>query len=993
MKRSGVILLLLLAYLSSSAQAYREIIDKNKDLPFNQIVEKVNAFYGDKYVARGSEYKQFKRWEFFNQRRLDEHGRIQNVPKRLLEEFTKYQSAYQPPVHLNYDCNWQSLGGPAYELIVSGHNGGLGRVNCITFDPANSSIIYVGTPVGGLWRSDNGGGTWNPGSTTSNWTPLSDGLPNIGVSGIAIDPNSPTSSRTLYILTGDGDGGQTPSIGVLKSLDGGATWYQTGLTWGNSQFIFAYKLIMHPTNANILFAATDIGIFRTQDAGITWTNEQNGRFFDIEFKPGDPTTMYATTANNFFRSTDTGDNWTAVNCGLTNTGIRMAIAVTPANANYVYVLSGGNLLDGMGNNMAGTFRGLYRSTDSGQCFTVRSTTPNILDNSQTGNMTRQQAGYDLSIAVSTTNAELVQVGGINCWRSNDGGQNWVRTTYWNESTTPASDYNHADVHALEYLGGTLYSGSDGGIYMSTNDADDWSNISQGLKITQFYRIAAFTDGADYIVGGAQDNGLNQFVDSGAGFGNLQHWEGGDGFECTVDTGNDLIFGDNQNGGINRYNYMTNAFTDVTPAAAGSGAWLTPIVFDAVNGVLLGGYQDIWTTNDSGGSWTNLTNGNIGAGLCSHIALAPSNASVIYVSKYLGPGASMYRSNDGGTTWTQINGTLPVGNNVITYFAIHPTDANRIWVTLGGFAEDTNEGYQAGNKVYMSTDGGANWQNISGTLPNLPANCIIYENGSANGLYVGMDVGVYYRDDNMSDWLLFSNDLPNVIINELDINYTTNKLYAGTFGRGVWCSDLFSACNRVCLNCPNFSGLQSPSNTYYSENCIYSSAEVFDSTSIVYQAEEFILLQDKFHADAVDGSLFQGRINTCNPAANLIQVANLRDLPGFYIGHLPNLPNQSIASVNRNNASPFKVYPNPTLGSINVESDLNQRGLVEITLYDITGRKLEVLHERQYEEQGPFSKQFDIHQLKNGTFIVEFNYNGMRSFQTILKIDHTDTGNR
>lgn len=993
MRVAGIIALLLLAFASVHAQTYRAIIEKNAQKSFQEIRKEVETYYAGKDKGRGSGYKQFKRWEYFNARRLDENGRLQNVPKRLLDEFTRYQTAYVQPPDLNFDCEWESLGGQAYEVISSGHNGGLGRVNCIVLDPADANIIYAGTPAGGLWRTTSSGG-WNPGSpNTSFWTPLSDGLPNIGISGIAIDPTSPMGSRTIYILTGDGDGTDNPSLGVLKSLDGGATWYQTGLSWGTLDFEYGYKLVMHPENANILFAATTDGIYRTQDAGITWTQELGGRIYDIEFRPGTPDTMYAVGPNSFFRSIDGGLNWTPNNtlgCAPTPSGIRMALAVTPADPDFVYVLAGGNLLDGMGNAMAGTFTGVFRSTDSGACFNTRSTTPNILDGSTGGTDTRQQAGYDLCIAVSPTDENEVHVGGINSWRSLDGGLTWAITAHWNEASAGAGDYNHADVHALEYIGNTLYSGTDGGIWITTNEAGDWQNISQGLKISQYYRIGVFSDsGVDYVVGGTQDNGLNQYRNSGGGFSNLEHWEGGDGFECSIDVADDFVFGATQNGRIWRHNYVTNAFTEVSPND--TGAWLTPHAFDPPNDAILAGYTDVLRSTNHGGAWTDISNGQIGNGLCSQITLAPSNSNVIYVAVDNMPGASLFRTTNGGTNWNNITGTLPVANNIITYITVDPNNQDRVWITLGGFVHrtDPTEGFQPGDKVFFSPDGGATWNNISGTLPNIPANCIVYQNGSNDGLYLGMDVGVYYRDNSMTDWILFSNELPNVIISELDINYATGKIYAGTFGRSIWCSDLFSACNRECLNCPTFAGIQSPSNTYSSENCIYSSVEVFDDAAITYEAQEFILLQDRFHSDGDDRSIFHGIITPCveSLTAPPTYLVNRRGLPGFYIGTLPGAATAGFKWSPLGEPKPGKgleIFPNPTTGSLRLNFELAAEDQVFIALYDMTGKKITDMESGSLLGKGKHQRNYDLSQLSSGTYILELICNGERRYEAVVK---------
>ncbi|MBK7871809.1 MAG: T9SS type A sorting domain-containing protein [Saprospiraceae bacterium] len=990
-----ILLLLLFTYSLSLAQVYQEIIRQNTDLTFEQIVERVENYYKGKDQGKGSGYKQFKRWEYYNSTRLGEDGKIQNVPRRVLDEFLRYSSIYQPPPNLNLDCEWESVGGNTYQRLTSGRNGGLGRVNAILLDPGNSNIIYAGTPAGGLWRTDNAGGTWTPGSTVSNWVSLTDGIPVISISGIAIDPTSPSTSRTIYILTGDGDGSDNSSIGVLKSFDGGQTWSQTGLSWGVRNFNYGYKLVMHPTDPNTLFAATSTGLFRTTNGGINWTQEIASQITDVEFRPGTPATMYAVSATTFFRSTDTGDNWTPINCNITNTGIRLAIAVTPANANYVYVLSGGTLLDAMGNGIGGTYNGVYRSTDSGMCFQTRSTTPNILGDQPDGTGTRQQPGYDLSIAASPTDAEEVHVGGINSWRSLDGGQNWTITARWEEHIAAAGDYNHADVHALEYIGNTLYSGSDGGVYISTNRADDWVNISQGLMITQFYRIAVFTDDSvNYVMGGTQDNGLNQLRDVGAGFGTIEHWEGADGFECSVDVANNFVYGATQNGCLNRFSYPSGAMTNVSPFSmpCGVGAWLTPHTFDPVNSAILMGFTDVQRGTNNGGTWTNISNGNIGMGLCSHIDIAPSDDSIIYVSK----ATRLFRTTDAGGNWTDITGTLPATmNNVITYFTIHPTDPNQIWVTLGGFIETSGNGYTANNKVFYSNNAGATWQNISGTLPNVPANCIIYENGSNNGVYVGMDVGVYYRDNNLSDWILFSNNLPNVIIAELDINYTTGKLYAGTFGRGIWCTDLFSACSRVCLDCPVFNEIQSLNNTYASKNCIYSTSWVFDDANITYEAKDFIKLDGNFYADGSKNTNFFATIKSCALAggSSVFKVTNQRKLSGYYIGTLSGLSTSTFNEESVIGKTALKVYPNPSQNLLNIEFEMLQSGLMEMNLYDILGNKVQVLQAKTPFDKALLKRSYNIQNLPNGTYVLEAVSNGNRYFQTVIKTGSQYSGQK
>jgi photosystem II stability/assembly factor-like uncharacterized protein len=998
MKTIKLIALLLFIYSSGMAQVHQNIIRDNPDLSFDELVQLVEAYYEDKDKGRGSGYKQYQRWKFFNETRLDENGNIHNVPRRLLEEYMSHRNnedASRTPSNLNYNCEWEAVGGHAYSRVVSGHNGGLGRVNAIVFDPDDMDIIYAGTPAGGLWRTTNGGGTWNPANNTSNWEPLTDGIPSCSVSGIAIDPDSPSNSRTIYILTGDGDGSDNPSMGVLKSFDGGDTWFQTGLNFdlNAAVFEFGYKLLMHPEDSDVLYAATNLGLYRTTDAGINWILILGGRITDVEFRTDDPETIYAVTPSTFFSTTNGGDDWTSTTCGITNAGVRMAIGVTPADPDMVYILSGGNILDGMNNPIPGLFNGVYRSTDGGDCFTQMSNSPNILDGSVTGNDTRQQANYDLVIAISPTDENEVHVGGINSWRSYDGGVNWTQTAYWNENVAAAGDYNHADVHAMEYRGNALYSGSDGGVYVSTNNGDDWVNLSQGLRISQFYRIAAFTDGGtDYVMAGAQDNGLNQLRDAGSGFGALEHWEGADGFGCSVDLANNIVYGAIQNGSIYRFNYPGGAFSEITfPPLDGTGAFLTPHTFDpnTATGTLHVGYADVWSTDDQGGSWNNISNGNIDNNLCRHIEVAPSDTNTIYVVK---PN-NLYRTTDGGSSWNDITGTIPVGvGSVLTYITIDPTDPDRIWVTLGGFVRFTVNGYNVGNKVFRSVDGGTTWVNMSEGLPNVPANCIIYENGTSDGLYVGMDVGVYYRDNSMSEWLLFSNNLPNAIVADMDINYSNNKLYVGTFGRGVLCTDLFSSCNRVCLSCPVFDEIHSLPNTYSSEDCIYSSSTVYDRTPVTYAAEEFILLQEDFHVQSYNDAIFRGVIQDCDLAPSpMALIGNKRALSGFYVGELPNQGSGKALVLSNNRTeqikSPGKLFPNPTLGNFRLEFQVNSPGPISIVTYNSLGKRMKILEQDLQVSSGIFRNNYSIQDLPNGTYYIEVKTNEQSYVYTLIKQEH------
>jgi PKD repeat protein len=197
-----------------------------------------------------------------------------------------------------------------------------------------------------------------------------------------------------------------------------------------------------------------------------------------------------------------------------------------------------------------------------------------------------------------------------------------------------------------------------------------------------------------------------------------------------------------------------------------------------------------------------------------MAVAPSNSNYIYAASF----DTLFFTTNGGTNWFFSNNLF--GITPITYIAVSPTNPQHVYCTIGG--------YTSGQKVYKSTDAGTTWTNFSGTLPNLPVNCIVYETGSSDRLYIGTDVGVFYREASMNDWLAYNTGLPNVVVTDLEISYQDNKLWAGTFGRGLWSTDLagtpppaaaFTANNTlICAgNCVNFTdnSTQSPSSWSWS----------------------------------------------------------------------------------------------------------------------------------------------------------------------------------
>lgn len=723
----------------------------NKEQNYHDIQKIFYDFWKDKIPSENEAengpyggYQQFKRWEWFMKPRTYPTGEMFD-PEILIKEFKKEKEKRQHmSVHRALTADNWTLIGPS---VVPTSGGGVGRINCVRFDPTNANIIFAGTANGGLWKSTDGGNTW---STTTDY------LPALGAADIAINPRYHDS---IFVATGDRDGyeqgvdfwGGTYSAGIMLSTDGGNTWTTTGFTAVQSAKNLIYRLLINPINPNILLLAARTGIWRSVDAGATWIQVRTGRHYDMEFKADDPNTVFAVTSTALDVSTDGGATWTQRYNGL---GSNNVIAVTPANPLVIYSFNDANAV--------------RKSTDGGFTFTTMASPSSLIS---------LQGFYDCAIAVSPTDANVVFCGGAQkvaadntggIVKSTNGGTSW---------TSIGSGVVHCDHHDLQFAPGsgtTIYNTNDGGIWSSTNTGTNWTNLSNGLAIKQYYRIGASALTANYLYGGAQDNGTDQWK-----AGTWKHVGGGDGMDCLMDyTSDNIAYISLYNAQFLKTTNGGTSFGALTLPAAGD--WTTPMVMDPITHTTLyvGLTGDVYKSLNSGSSWTAISSNLFGTSTITSLAVAPSNPSYIYAAIF----SKICRTMDGGANWTNITTGINTTNAGITWIAISSLDPMKIWVSMTG--------YISGNKVYYSSNGGATWTNISGSLPNIPANCITYQNNTNDAVYVGTDFGVYYRDASMSDWISYNNGFPNASVSELEIQYgNINKIRAATYGRSIWESDL------------------------------------------------------------------------------------------------------------------------------------------------------------------------------------------------------------
>ena len=740
---------------------------------FNEIVSDFNKYYNEyvqdaKQLPKGRGIKQFKRWEYYWSQRVDADG---NFPPDgyVLNEYQKYLNQNAANRYASGTGNWEIVG-PVYgPANGTGQMNGNGRITCIAFHPTDPNTIFAGAPAGGIWKTTDKGVTW---------TEYSVGLTRLGVSSIVVHPTNPD---IIYIGTGDRDAGDSPGYGVWRSTDGGQTWLAHNIGMGNRTI---NELIINPGNANILLAAASNNtIYRTTDGGANWvaTAGMTTNPKDIAFHPTNSSIVYA-SGTKFFKSTNGGVNWAEITSGVPAGAQRIALAVSANQPNWVYLLAGG----GTG------LIGIYKSTDSGTNFATQATTPNILGYPTNGSDTASQAWYDLVIAADPTNADIIYTGGVNLWKSVNGGVALTCASYW-VSPSGGIDGVHADQHVLEFSPHTnaLYNGNDGGLYYSTNNGVKWNDISSGLAIAQLYKIGVSQQNHDVVINGYQDNGTGIGRESG-----FVTTIGGDGMECAIDPLSDtFMYGSLYNGDIRRSTNGGSSFSGNIASSIGeAGPWVTPYKLDPNNSnTMLAGYANVWRNTDVRATnvWTQIS-AFPGTSTLVDLAIAPSNSNVVYVSR--NGTNKFYKSTDAlaaSPTWTDLTATLPVAS-VPKDIEIDPANPDIIYVAIG-------------NKIYKSVNAGVNWVDFSGTLPAIPLSTIVIDKSSPVGaMYVGMDVGVYYRDNSMANWTSYSTGLSNVEITELEIHYSTvecnSKLYAATYGQGLWVSDLKDPGNTVPVAC-------------------------------------------------------------------------------------------------------------------------------------------------------------------------------------------------
>ena len=733
-------------------------------------------------MQKGSGYKPLKRWEYYWSHLANARGDLPTAQQLWESWKTKTSQSAKNP---NPFADWSSVG-PVDVGVFSGRLPGTGRLNAIAVDPNDRDTWYAGAPAGGIWKTTNAGQTW---------INLFDDFPQIGVSGIAIDPND---SNIIYIATGDDDAADSYSIGVFKSTDGGQTWSETGLNPSNTGVnSLMNEIAIDPTNSNILWVGTSEGLFKTEDGGDTWENKRSGFISDFKLKPGSPDTVYAVDNKHlggigsfviYYKTTNGSDFTRMQSPVLPSSAGRVVLGVTPADPEVLYVLTADIA------NRGFQYQGLYRSGDSGDTFSESPNTTDIMESSQ--------AWFDLAMEVSPTDPNEIFMGCLNIWKSQNGGDSWIQLNEW---FTNDEAYTHADIHTLKFFHGKLFAGTDGGLYVSDNRGSTFEDRTGGMSIGQFYKLSVSPRDPGKMIGGLQDNG-GQVLSQGA----WNNYHGGDGMDNAIDPNNDnIVYGFTQFGGTLNISSDSGQSIGVVlfPRDAQGNAifgnWITPLAISST-GEIYAGYDGVYKL--AGNSWEKIsTDGFAGTNQgrrLDDLLVDPKNPDILYAAE----GGAVYQSRDGGVSFNPVF----QGDNAIADMAIDTDDGSAIYVVTS-LRVGRSQSEQLSNieerkvwKIPVDENGDPGLQvDLTLDLPPDQAIFAIVHQGrhSDNPVYVGTNLGVYRIDDaiisraaaeqggNGPYWEEYFQGLPSTAVSDLEISLDDERISASTYGRGVWQSPI------------------------------------------------------------------------------------------------------------------------------------------------------------------------------------------------------------
>lgn len=724
--------------LSSQAEYKQAMYDT--DVNFYDVCRMAENYFStiDRF-KKGSGWNEFMRWKSENEGKYYPNGNRSNVDHyiaaKAYQEFTKnaMSRSANPP--------WIDLGPYNSNNYNPGVTHGIGRIECFEVNRQNQNELYMGSRSGGFWKTMDGGKTWK--NTT-------DYLVASGVNTMDTDP------LNFYdVLINVRNAANGLSHGVYRSTDGGNTWKPTILNSTNGfgglgKNLVVYSVRFHPLVKNVIFIATNYGLYRSSDNLMTYTLFLSGaNITDIEFHPTDPNYIYLVQTNTAVKSTLTISNDMGLifkasgilpNYYYGGNNIKGFLDVNPVKPNNIYFASGNSL---------------YISYDKGLNFIEFG----------------KKALYNIgNFAISDVDTLHIIGGDVNLEGSNDGG---ITFTQLNEyyQTTPDSKYTHADLRAARCINGVFYIGTDGYFCRSFDFGNSWERLNNGTGVREFYRIGICQSDKNVVMAGSQDNGTS-ILDE---FGWLE-WNVGDGMEAIIHPLNrNMMVGSQQYGP--RYLTLDGGQTLLSTYNPEGNSdysdWIAPLVIDPADHMKIYHFsKNMFESNQFGYPFTWSLVGSPKKGSLQHAAIADNNSNLIVVSAY----TNLQLSIDKGLTWNAIDSGLP--SYEIANICFDPKFDSTLVVCFDRYEADNQ-------KIFISHNLGKTWTNITYNIGNMPIRSLAIDHTPERNIYVGGEIGVYTKSMNSRNWELYNSNLPNVTVTDFEIHYGSNTLKAATWGRGLW----------------------------------------------------------------------------------------------------------------------------------------------------------------------------------------------------------------
>jgi photosystem II stability/assembly factor-like uncharacterized protein len=637
-----------------------------------------------------------------------------------------------------------------------------GRIFALALNPKRPATMFAGAANGGVWRSYDAGLTWES---------VSEDFPTQAMGSLIIDP---VDTNIVYAGTGDASFGSLSfdGAGMFKSTDGGQSWFEVG-AGTLPDFANISDMAINPVNTSVLYAAVpdgvrdaqQHGIWRTQDGGDSWDLVFQGRVTDVVINPLDPDILYTvssiifqggpTPANQgLYKSTDGGDTWQQLDIGVPHENIgRTAIGICAAQPDVLYL--GVSEIVGPGRT---ALLGVFRTSDGGVTWTELHVPFDYMI---------PQGWFDNVIGVHPTNPDIVYAGGVKLIRSSDGGRNWERVP-----DQLAGGILHVDQHEIEFDPfdpDRVYVGNDGGLYLLTDEGRTLDKRDIGMSITQFIGGDMYPGSDLFAFGGTQDNGT-LISDRQINFDLSLYGDGGHGF-IHPETPN-RMYTTQERLKLWRSDDFGRTWVWANGDLPNEGS-LFYIAYDMdrhnPDRLFLGTYR-MYRSLNGGRNWDQrqLCLFQSPTGGCYYItavSIAPYDSDLILAAA---PGQTAL-STDGGSTWTVTSTELPIS----ACTAFRTFEPGIMYATFSAYGVP---------KVWKSNDNGMTWQNINGDLPDIPTYDVIELDGA---LIIGTELGAFISGDDGATWQRLGTGMPALCVQRLLYQPETGVLRAITHGRGMY----------------------------------------------------------------------------------------------------------------------------------------------------------------------------------------------------------------